>query len=195
MHYSSSSTITTNHSNTGPSQLQLNLSIALFQHLSAICSLHLNLNSSACNQRNLNHRMRLLPCPSCPIHLGSQIKMTLCKKITRMKENFLNEAVMTRTGTYCIWLVFTFHDFLYSNPNTLQTVTIFMGCQDQHTAGEVLIRITPSLKVETYIQKVQFNFLIFNKSFYSGSSSLQILMRPLLWKTKQLCNVLFMERK
>ena len=54
------------------------------------------------------------------------------------ERNFLNGAVMIRMGAYL-----TFHDFLYSNPNTLQTVTIFMGCQDQHTARKAFIRITP----------------------------------------------------
>ena len=36
---------------------------------------------------------------------------------------------------------------------------------------------------------------ILNKSLYSSSNSLQILMRPLLRKMRKLCNVLFMEQK
>ena len=74
-----------------------------------------------------------------------------------MQEDHKKERKLPQWGSNdqdVIWLVFTFHDFLYPNPNTVQTVTIFMGCQDQHTAREVFIRITLSLKVETYVQKV-----------------------------------------
>jgi hypothetical protein len=51
-------------------------------------------------------------------------------------------------------LFLLFQEFLYSNTATLQTLTIFISRQSRHTTGEMFIRITLSLKAETYVQKV-----------------------------------------
>lgn len=70
------------------------LSLALFQGFGSIRhhSLLLNLNPSL-----------FLLCPVHPIHLGSQMRMTLCKKVTlrvRTKKDFLNGAVIIRTRAH-----------------------------------------------------------------------------------------------